>query len=145
MLIYWYIFIKQRHRRRLPYPAILSMAHDSWWSYQVILIGYLFVNPVNWLAYMLWIYDLVGIFQWTYYCHFDIRFPYLVHVIRDSLYLIIPINFECVVFNWSIANSCMHYIDGFMQERRSSIAKALELRISCTNPSISNDILAFLS
>ena len=28
------------------------------------------------------------------------------------------------------------YIDGSMQERRNSIANALELRISCTNPSI---------
>ena len=29
------------------------------------------------------------------------------------------------------------YIDGLMQERRNSIANALELRLSCTNPSIS--------
>ena len=27
-------------------------------------------------------------------------------------------------------------IDGLVQERRNSIAKALELRLSCTNPSI---------
>ena len=27
------------------------------------------------------------------------------------------------------------YIDGLMQERRNSIANALELRLSCTNPS----------
>ena len=30
---------------------------------------------------------------------------------------------------------CLH-IDGLMQERRNSIAKALELSLSCTNPSI---------
>ena len=29
------------------------------------------------------------------------------------------------------------YIDGLVQERRNSIANALELRLSCTNPSIS--------
>ena len=29
-----------------------------------------------------------------------------------------------------------HYIDGLVQERRNSIANALELRLSCTNPSI---------
>ena len=29
-----------------------------------------------------------------------------------------------------------HYIDGLVQERRNSIAIALELRLSCTNPSI---------
>ena len=28
------------------------------------------------------------------------------------------------------------YIDGLVQERRNSIATALELRLSCTNPSI---------
>ena len=30
------------------------------------------------------------------------------------------------------------HIDGFVQERRKSIANALELRISCTKPSIWN-------
>ena len=30
----------------------------------------------------------------------------------------------------------MPYIDGLMQERCNSIANALELRLSCTNPSI---------
>ena len=29
-----------------------------------------------------------------------------------------------------------HDIDGLVQERRNSIATALELRLSCTNPSI---------
>ena len=28
------------------------------------------------------------------------------------------------------------YIDGLVQERRNSIAKALDLHLSCTNPSI---------
>ena len=28
------------------------------------------------------------------------------------------------------------YIDGLMQERRNSIANGVELRLSCTNPSI---------
>ena len=28
------------------------------------------------------------------------------------------------------------YFDGLVQERRNSIANALELRLSCTNPSI---------
>ena len=30
------------------------------------------------------------------------------------------------------------HIDGFMQERCNSIANALELRLSCTNPSKNN-------
>ena len=29
-----------------------------------------------------------------------------------------------------------HYFDGLMQERLNSIANVLELRLSCTNPSI---------
>ena len=40
---------------------------------------------------------------------------------------------------WQTANFSAHlfiYIDGLMQERRNSIAKALELRLSCINPSI---------
>ena len=28
------------------------------------------------------------------------------------------------------------YMDGLVQEKRNSIANALELRLSCTNPSI---------
>ena len=34
-------------------------------------------------------------------------------------------------------NCILLYIDGLMQERRNSIAQALELRLSCINPSIS--------
>ena len=33
-------------------------------------------------------------------------------------------------------NSSRHHIDALVQERRNSIAKALELRLSCTNPLI---------
>ena len=29
-----------------------------------------------------------------------------------------------------------HHLDGLVQERRNSIANALELRLSCTNPPI---------
>ena len=32
-------------------------------------------------------------------------------------------------------------IDGFIQERRNSIVNALELRLSCTNPSICNFVV----
>ena len=33
-------------------------------------------------------------------------------------------------------NVSLAYIDGFMHERRNSIADALELHLSCANPSI---------
>ena len=36
----------------------------------------------------------------------------------------------------------IHHIDGFVQERRNSSALAMELRLSCTNPSIYNVYLA---
>ena len=35
-----------------------------------------------------------------------------------------------------MAHECPGHIDGLVQERRNSIANALELRLSCTNPSI---------
>ena len=37
------------------------------------------------------------------------------------------------VIYWPIG---LDYIDGLVQERRNSIVNALELRLSCTNPSI---------
>ena len=37
---------------------------------------------------------------------------------------------------WSTSCLLSPYIDGLMQERRNSIANALELRLSCTKPSI---------
>ena len=33
-------------------------------------------------------------------------------------------------------NSMIRYIDGLVQERRNSSALAMELRLSCANPSI---------
>ena len=35
------------------------------------------------------------------------------------------------------SGTCRSHIDGLVQERRNSTANALELRLSCTNPSIS--------
>ena len=43
------------------------------------------------------------------------------------------------MYNW-IASK--HYVDGLVQERRNSIANALELGLSCTNPSMYADGLA---
>ena len=40
--------------------------------------------------------------------------------------------------DWSLdtKQETSHHLDGFMQERRNTIANALELRLSCTNPLI---------
>ena len=47
---------------------------------------------------------------------------------------------EKVLLSWEDATLVEYgvrgYIDGFVQERRNSIANALELRLSCTNLSI---------
>ena len=37
---------------------------------------------------------------------------------------------------WEIVSISLHHFDGLMQERRNSIANALELRLSYTNPLI---------
>ena len=37
---------------------------------------------------------------------------------------------------WCCYNTVQYYTDGLMQERRNSIANTLELRLSCTSPSI---------
>ena len=44
------------------------------------------------------------------------------------------------VIGW-IQDIVMEHIDGLVQERRNSIANALELHLSCTNPSIEDVIL----
>ena len=40
------------------------------------------------------------------------------------------------VWIWWLSAADMHHGDGLVQERRNSIANALELRLSCTNPSM---------
>ena len=46
------------------------------------------------------------------------------------------------IYQWwgcSLSNLCLTeqaYIDGLVQERRNSSALAMELRLSCTNPSM---------
>ena len=41
------------------------------------------------------------------------------------------------VHHWQVsAQECQPHFDGLVRERRNSIANALELRLSCTNPSI---------
>ena len=62
------------------------------------------------------------------------------------VYLISVVNEAPVVFmNYPLSNinldiSFHSHFDGFVQERRNSIALAMELRLSCTNPSISSSL-----
>ena len=46
------------------------------------------------------------------------------------------IHIEKIISNYKSIITSNSYIDGLVQERRNSIANALELRLSCTNPSI---------
>ena len=43
-----------------------------------------------------------------------------------------------------LTDTAINYIDGLVQERRNSIANALELRLSCTNSSIYKYIFCWL-
>ena len=45
--------------------------------------------------------------------------------------------------SWQLHVTQAAHIDGLMQERRNSIAKALELRLSCTQPSISSTHITY--
>ena len=38
--------------------------------------------------------------------------------------------------SWFISSVDTEYVDGLVQERRNSITNALELRLSCANPSM---------
>ena len=51
------------------------------------------------------------------------------------LMIISHAHFSQIVLGWISMTPCQH-INGLMQERRSSIANTLELRLSCTNLSI---------
>ena len=44
-----------------------------------------------------------------------------------------------IQFKWTVQGRQEHsHLDGLLQDRRNSIANALELRLSCTDPSIYN-------
>ena len=42
----------------------------------------------------------------------------------------------CIPRNMQTVLDCRAYVNELMQERRNSLAKAQELRLSCTNPSM---------
>ena len=49
-----------------------------------------------------------------------------------------PMSYPCYGWVWNIQNilgELGQYINGLVQEKRNSIANALELRLSCTDPS----------
>ena len=46
------------------------------------------------------------------------------------------ITFQNLIAHWGISDKDQYHIDGLVQERRNSSALAMELRLSCTNPSI---------
>ena len=66
----------------------------------------------------------------------------MTYVVFKEILYVIPqevshsTSFYHIVFKW-LSLSMRAYTDGLMQERHNPIANSLELRLSCTNPSIS--------
>ena len=77
---------------------------------------------------------LSGEYPGCQYCHCDVCDVVSCHLGSEDSGLCAPgaVELCCLLSDsqWDI------YIDGLMQERSNSIANALELRLSCTNPSI---------
>ena len=82
-------------------------------------------------------------------CHLAVEPLLWLNALRNRLFGYATVTQHC--FTWYFwVNHCNNttslcqwcHIDGLMQERRNSIANALELHLSCTNPSIysSNEI-----
>ena len=51
-------------------------------------------------------------------------------------YIKLSSNISNLISSLNIIKKYLTYLDGLVQERRNSIANALELCLSCTNPSI---------
>ena len=92
----------------------------SWFTY-IVLFPFLIdstFTPSNWS-----LNQAYGCFVW----YLSIKWPTVVECPHLS----------CCCADHLIKLSWRSYIDGLMQERRNSIANALELRLSCIKPSIS--------
>ena len=63
--------------------------------------------------------------------HNDI-YLFFLHLFTNTDIILIPLDNN----NLSLFAIFTFHVDGLMQERHNSIANALELRLSCTNPSI---------
>ena len=46
---------------------------------------------------------------------------------------------------WTVKDGDIYHIEGLVQERHNSSALAMELRLSCTNPSICKDSQEIMS
>ena len=66
-----------------------------------------------------------------------------IHTHTESQSMVTDSSYVSHILHWQGATNVNNekryilYIDGLVQERRNSIANALELRLPCTNPSIS--------
>ena len=69
----------------------------------------------------------------------DFQQQYSVKALSELTWLPEPFRWNLfrVGYKWTlVAQDSQHYINGLVQERRNSITNALELRLSCTNPSL---------
>ena len=71
---------------------------------------------------------------------FSLGFNILKQAVRDCFQLqaTVPSLWSQTVTRYKVDRAPWSHVDGLVQERCNSIANALELRISCTNPSIWN-------
>ena len=69
---------------------------------------------------------------------------WFLNMVKEGKYIPIPKSFSDYMSDCGHYCRCLHKIDGLVQERRNSIANALELCLSCTNPSKWWSVLAFI-
>ena len=85
-----------------------------------------------------WFHNVNGLLMRHIFC--SVTSPCFFHIMESKRWWLHGIKGRCISVSSDcvlcVANCNYRYIDGFVQERRNSIANALELRLSCTNPSI---------
>ena len=85
-------------------------------------------------GYWLWIPDNTTPYKYKHHTSQD-HLNEVVGKFRKGMAISVVVATQNSVQLWSVTNTGL-YFDGLMQERCNSIVNALELRLSCTNPSI---------
>ena len=103
--------------------TILKYRHNTT---PICLCENIFYSIHNIFVQRNWIYYLV---KWTmkFFINFD-----------DNTFITVMVDKTIFESYCMVLLAQRHYIDRFVQERHTSIANALELRLFCTNPSIFN-------
>ena len=128
MLSYsWYLLNSNLHSLGLSVDSWIVLIFINWgFSKMATILQTAFLNVIK------KIYVFVFILHWSLFlemkliiCHHGFRLWYGTEQ-KTSHYL----------HQWWSRSTTIPYIDGLVQERHNSIANAMELRLSCTNPLI---------